>query len=299
MSEEPREFGGEPPELAEIRAALDEAEGVDARRIVLAPDDGRAVVGGSVASPEEADRALGIVEGFGVPVVDRLQVDPGLREGTERPSPAERVEPADQDEVLVGEPDMLAGPDAAITDDVARSLDDNEPLQPPDEPLFPPTPAEARRARTPGPEEPTVDADEAVDDERPAAADLTGQDLREAAAGRPLPALDPELDATQDDSGAEPAGVDELGVAPSEAEAEDRFPPPVPGTGPGAGAVGEPTTEGGPVGGEPATETGAIGADTASADPARGGSGGVQETGKPGPEAEEDPAIRDQPPADR
>jgi BON domain len=299
MSGEHWAFGTEPPELSEIRQALDDAEGVDARRVVLAADDGRAVLGGSVASAEEADRAVAIVERFGVPVVNRLQIDTALREGTERPPPAERVEPADQDEVLIGDPDMLAGPEAAITTDVARALDENEPLEPPEEPLFPPTPAEARRASRPGPEGPTVDADDAVDDQRPAAADLTAQDLREAAAGHPLPSLDPELDATQDDSGAEPTGVDELGAAPSEAAAEDRFPPLVPGTEPGPGAVGEPTTGGGPLGGVPATETGAIGADTASADPARGGSGGVQETGEPGPEAEEDPAIRDEPPSDR
>jgi hypothetical protein len=299
MSGRQRAFGTEPPGLDEIRLALDEADGVDARRVVVAADDGRVVLGGWVASAEEADRAVAAVERLGVPVVNRLQVDTALREGTGEPRPAERVQPASEDEVLIGDPDMLAGPEAAITTDVARALDENEPMQPPDEPLFPPTPAEARRASPRGPDQPTVDADEAGDDQRPAAADLTAQDLREAAAGHPLPALDPELDATQDDAGVQPSGVDELGAAPSEAAAADRFPPLVPGAEPGPGAVGEPTTGGGPLGSEPAVETGAIGADTASADPARGGSGGVQETGEPGPEAEEDPAIRDEPPSDR
>jgi hypothetical protein len=294
-----RAFGLDPPELAEIWAALDDASGVDTRRVLLAARGEAIVLGGSVGGPEEADRAVAIVSRFGVPIVDRLQIDSALREETEPPRPAEQAEPADPDEVLVGSSDMLAGPEAMITDDVARALDENVPLEPPDEPLFPPTPAEARRARTPGPEAATVDADEAADDQRPAAADLTSQDLHEAAAGHPLPALDPELDATQDDSGAEPAGVDELGAAPSEAAAEDEFPPLVPGTDPGPGAVGEPTTDGGQFGGTPATETGAVGADTASADPARGGSGGVQETGEPGPEVKDDPGIRDEPPTDR
>jgi hypothetical protein len=36
-----------------------------------------------------------------------------------------------------------------------------------------------------------------ADDRRPAAADLTEQDLREAAEGRPLPSLDPGRDATR------------------------------------------------------------------------------------------------------
>jgi hypothetical protein len=291
-------FGVEPPELAEVWAALVEDQGVDTRRVVIAVRDGALVIGGAVGSPEEVDRALSVVSGFGVSVVDRLQVDLALREDDQEPLRAERVEPADPDELLIGSADMLAGPEATITEDLTRAFDENEPLEPPEQPLFPPTPAEARRARTPTAEEPTIDADEAADD-RPAAADLTEQDLRQAAAGHSLPALDPELDATQDDSGAEPGGVDELGSAPSEADAQDEFPPRVPGTGPGPGAVGEPTTEGGPLGGTPATETGAAGSDSASADPARGGSGGVQETGEPGPQAEDDPALRDEPPTDR
>jgi hypothetical protein len=209
-SGQPRAFDTEPPDLGEVSAALDEDEGVDDRRVVLALRDGSLVVGGSVASPEEADRALLVAERFGVPVVDRLQVDPALREGTERPPPAEEAEPL-EDEVLVGGTDMPAGPDAEITDDVARSLEENEPLAPPEEPLFPPTAAGERQAVTAGRPEPDLDADEAVDDERPAAADLTEQDLREAAKGRPLPSLDPDLDATAEDPGAGPGGVDELG----------------------------------------------------------------------------------------
>jgi BON domain len=205
MSAGQREFGTEPPDPAEIWAALEDDDGIDTRRVLVAVRDEAVVLGGAVASPEEADRASSVVSSFGVPVVNRLQIDPALREGGDEPRPVEQVEPVDSDEVLVGDPDMLAGPDARITDDVARSLDENEPLEPPEDALFPPTPAETLQARTPGPEEPTIDEDEAAEDElpaaelRPAAADLTEEDLREAAAGRPLPALDPELDATQDD----------------------------------------------------------------------------------------------------
>jgi hypothetical protein len=212
MSERPREFGTEPPDLEEVSAALREDEGVDDRRVVLAMRDASLVVGGSVATREEADRALLIAERFSARVVDRLQVDPALREGVERPPAAEDAEPA-EDEVLVGGTDMLAGPGSEITDDVAGSLEENEPLEPPEEPLFPARPAEDRRSRGGGPE-PDVDADEAVDDERPAAADLTEQDLREAAEGRPLPSLDPDLDATAEDPGTGRGGVDELGDSP-------------------------------------------------------------------------------------
>lgn len=210
----PRELDAEPADLDEVTRALHDDEGVDDSRVVLAMRNDALVVGGSVASPEEADRALLVAERFGVPVVDRLQIDPALREGTGRPPLAEEIEPIDEDEVLVGSTDMLAGPDAEITDDVTRSLEENEPLEPPEEPLFPATPAEVRNARTPGRPEMDVDAGEAVDDERPAAADLTEQDLREAAEGRPLPSLDPELDATAEDPGAGPGGVDELGDSP-------------------------------------------------------------------------------------
>jgi hypothetical protein len=149
MSGRPREFDTEPPDLEEVSAALHDDEGVDDRRLVLAMRDASLVVGGSVASREEADRALLVAERFGMAVVDRLQVDPALREGAERRPPTEEAEPA-EDELLVGGTDMGSGPESEITDDVARSLEENEPLEPPEEPLFPPTPAESRRARGAG-----------------------------------------------------------------------------------------------------------------------------------------------------
>jgi hypothetical protein len=213
----PREFDTEPPGLEEIAADLHDDEGVDDRRVVLATEGDALVVGGSVATQEEADRALLIAERSGAEVVDRLQIDPALREGVEDPSRSEEVDPL-EDEVLVGSTDMGAGPDSSFTDDLQESLDENEPLDPPDEPLFPATRAEARDARPweVGEEadpDLDVDLDDVAEDDRPAAADLTEQDLREAAEGRPLPSLDPELDATaqEDDPGTGPGGVDELG----------------------------------------------------------------------------------------
>jgi len=75
----PREFDTEPPGLEEIAADLHDDEGVDDRRVVLATEGDALVVGGSVATQEEADRALLIAERSGAEVIDRLQIDPALR----------------------------------------------------------------------------------------------------------------------------------------------------------------------------------------------------------------------------
>jgi hypothetical protein len=218
----PREFDTEPPDLEEIAADLHDDDGVDDRRVVLAAEGDALVVGGSVATQEEADRALLVAERSGAQVVDRLQIDPAVREGIEEPSRAEEIEPL-EDEVLVGGTDMLAGPDTEFTDDLQASLDENEPLEPPEEPLFPSTQGEARNAEPWKVEEDAdpeldVDLDDVTEDDRPAAADLTEQDLREAAEGRPLPPLDPDLDATAEDldPATGPGGVDELGDSPRE-----------------------------------------------------------------------------------
>jgi hypothetical protein len=218
----PREFDTEPPGLEEIAADLHDDEGVDDRRVVLAAEGDALVVGGSVATQEEADRALLVAERSGAQVVDRLQIDPALREGIEEPSRGEEIEPL-EDEVLVGGTDMLAGPDTEFTDDLQASRDENEPLDPPEEPLFPSTQGEARNAEPWEVEEDAdpeldVDLDDVTEDDRPAAADLTEQDLREAAEGRPLPPLDPDLDATAEDldPATGPGGVDELGDSPRE-----------------------------------------------------------------------------------
>ena len=84
-SQRPRELDTEPPDLERVSDALYEDEGVDDRRVVLAVRNRELVVGGSVGSPEEANRALLVAERFGAPVVDRLQVDPGLHDPPNRP----------------------------------------------------------------------------------------------------------------------------------------------------------------------------------------------------------------------
>lgn len=59
------------------------------------------------------------------------------------PMDTEPASPAG-DEVLIGSTDMLAGPDAAPTEDLAEALDENEPWSPPDVPQLAPTATEQR-----------------------------------------------------------------------------------------------------------------------------------------------------------
>jgi hypothetical protein len=221
----PREFNTEPVDLDEVADALREDEGVDTRRVRLAMHDDELVLGGSVASPEEADRALDIAEQSGLPVVNELEVDPALREGAEDPCLVEEVDPA-EGELLVGGDDLRPYPDGRNDDLTGTDEDENEPMDPPDEPLFPRTPIEDRGALTPGRPAPEVDelggAEELGGDDRPAAADLTEEDLRWAAAGGRLPSLDPELDATTEERAArrglagEADQADETGEPPRE-----------------------------------------------------------------------------------
>ena len=201
-----REFNTEPVDLEEIADALRDDDGVDTRRVRLAMHDDELVIGGYVASPEEADRALDIAEQSGLPVVNELQVDPALREGIEDPDLTEGdEEELDQDELLVGDPDLAQLPrdrdEEAAAELTDTSDDENEPFDPPDEPMFPPTRDEREGGFSPVEPAPDIDADaeDLDDDERPAAADLTAEDLRGAEEGGDLPSLDPDLDATAED----------------------------------------------------------------------------------------------------
>ncbi len=193
-----REFNTAPVDLEEVADALRDDDGVDTRRVRLAMHDDELVLGGSVASAEEADRALDIAEQSGLPVVNQLQVDPALREGIEDPdlTDDDDQEPA-EDELLVGDAGLRGDPDEDLDELTDTYDDENEPFDPPDEPLFPPTRDQELGGFSPVQPAPDVDAEELGDDERPAAADLTEDDLRgaEEGGGR-LPSLDPELDAT-------------------------------------------------------------------------------------------------------
>jgi hypothetical protein len=286
--------------LERIRERLRVSIRVGDERIEVAARDDDVVLLGAVASPEEATVAGQLAEEYATSVVNELQVDRGLREEIEEPVDAEPASPAG-DEVLIGSTDMLAGPDAAPTQDLAEALDENEPWMPPDVPQLAPTATEQRGGVAPGDrlalsewEEEGGDPDDLLDEEDRAARDgrsapdLAPADLERAADGGRLPSLDPAAAAPGDPE-------TELSPAETGGWGEDMVEQ-VPGTAKGPGAVGEEEIEGGVLGGTPATETGAVGADTAPADPARDASGGVQKTAGTdrGPAAPEDRAIREE-----
>jgi BON domain len=285
--------------LEQIRERLRVSTRVGDERIEVATRDDDVVLLGAVASPEEATVAGQLAEEYASSVVNELQVDRGLREGfDEDPMDTEPASPA-EDEVLIGSTDMLAGPDAAPTEDLAEALDENEPWSPPDVPQLAPTGTEQRggvpaadRLALSEWEEAGSDPDDLLDEEDRAARDgtsapdLAPADLERAADGGQLPSLDPTAATPGGDPEAEPPAAETGGWG-------DDMVDQVPGTAKGPGAVGEPTTEGGPLGGTPALETGAIGADTAPADPAPGGVQKAAGTDR-GPGAPEDRAVREE-----
>ena len=291
----------DPDVLEQIRERLRVSTRVGDERIEVATRDDDVVLLGAVASPEEATVAAQLAEEYASSVVNELQVDRGLREGfDDDPMDTEPASPA-EDEVLIGSTDMLSGPDAAPTEDLAEALDENEPWSPPDVPQLAPTATEQRggvpasdRLALSEWEEGGGDPDDLLDEEDRAARDgvaapdLAAADLQHAADGGQLPSLDPTAATPGGDPEAEPAAAETGGWGEDMVEQ-------IPGTAKGPGAVGEPTTEGGGLGGVPALETGAIGADTAPADPARDATGGTQKMAGTdrGPSAPEDRAIRE------
>jgi len=287
--------------LEQIRERLRVSTRVDDERIEVATRDDDVVLLGAVASPEEATVAGQLAEEYASSVVNELQIDRGLRESVEEPLDTEPASPAG-DEVLVGSTDMLAGPDAAPTEDLAEALDENEPWSPPDVPQLAPTATEQRGGWAQENalalsewEDQGGDPDDLLDEEDRAARDgvsapdLAPADLERAAEGGQLPSLDP--------TAATPGGDPEAEPEPFETGTwADDMVEQVPGTAPGPGAVGEYETGGGALGGTPALETGAIGADTAPADPARDATGGVQKMAGTdrGPAAPDDRAVREE-----
>ena len=287
--------------LEEIRERLRVSTRVDDERIEVATRDDDVVLLGAVASPEEATVAGQLAEEYASSVVNELQIDRGLRESVEEPLDTEPASPAG-DEVLVGSTDMLAGPDASPTEDLAEALDENEPWSPPDVPQLAPTATEQRGGWAQENalalsewEDQGGDPDDLLDEEGRAARDgvsapdLAPADLERAAEGGQLPSLDP--------TAATPGGDPEAEPEPFETGTwADDMVEQVPGTAPGPGAVGEYETDGGALGGTPALETGAIGADTAPADPARDATGGVQKMAGTdrGPAAPDDRAVREE-----
>jgi hypothetical protein len=287
--------------LEVIRQRLRVSTRVGDERIEVATRDDDVVLLGAVASPEEATVAGQLAEEYASSVVNELQIDRGLREAVEEPLDTEPASPAG-DEVLVGSTDMLAGPDAAPTEDLAEALDENEPWTPPDVPQLAPTATEQRGGWAQENalalsewEDQGGDPDDLLDEEDRAARDgvsapdLAPADLERAAEGGQLPSLDPTAATPGGDPEAEPEPFETGSWADDMVEQ-------VPGTAKGPGAVGEYETEGGELGSVPALETGAVGADTAPADPARDASGGVQKIAGTdrGPAAPEDRAVREE-----
>jgi hypothetical protein len=291
----------DPEVLETIRERLRVSTRVGDERIEVATRDDDVVLLGAVATPEEATVAGQLAEEYATSVVNELQVDRGLREGIEEPQDTEPASPAG-DEVLIGSTDMLAGPDAAPTEDLAEALDENEPWTPPDVPQLAPTATEQRGGWAQENalalsewEDEGGDPDDLLDDEDRAARDgisapdLAPADLDQATEGGQLPSLDPTAATSGGDPEAEPEPFETGSWADDMAEQ-------VPGTAKGPGAVGEYETEGGELGSVPALETGAVGADTAPSDPARDASGGVQKIAGTdrGPAAPEDRAVREE-----
>ena len=246
--------------LEEIRERLRVSTRVDDERIEVAARDDDVVLLGAVASPEEATVAGQLAEEYASSVVNELQIDRGLRDRVEEPLDVEPASPAG-DEVLIGSTDMLAGPDAAPTLDLAEALDENEPWSPPDVPQLAPTvteqrggvAAEDRLALEAWDEAGGEPADLLDEEDRAArdgtsAPDLSPADLERVAAGGQLPSLDPTA-AGAGDPEAEPPPAETGGWGEDMVEQ-------VPGTAKGPGAVGEYETEGGELGGTPALETG-------------------------------------------
>lgn len=237
-----------------IEAALQESERIDASLVRVRPTERAIVLEGTVPSPEEADAAVLVAERLAPEVVSKLSVDSALREGITREAPGEPARQA-EDEVLLGSPDPLAGPEAEITSESEQAFSENEPWNPPEDPVLPATADEYRS--------PPVRAEgERAEPAAPAAPEIRSPD----SAGVPPP------------------------------EGADDFPPRLGDASPGEGVVGEGTSGGGGTSGTPAPESGSKGADTARSDPARSATGttaGGTGTHR-GPEAEDDPATRDE-----
>ena len=282
----------DPDTIAEIQAALQDTDRVDNRRIQVEARDNSVVLRGAVSSPEEASAATLIAESYADSVVPELQVDPNLREGVVDPRDREQAVPA-QNEILIGDTDMLSGPEPTVEPDLSKAMEENVPWDPPTEPHLAPAGAEYGGAVSEGGPEPvdTSDPDpDRVDRSDYAAADLSQEEL-ELPPER-VPSLDPEGVQPSPVAEPDPIGIDGLGASPP--EEPEPYPPQVPGTEQGLGGVGEGTAGGGGLSGEPATETGAKGSDTTAADPVRSTGGSMTDAGTSrGPQARPDEPLRE------
>ena len=132
----------DPKALDELADALERSDSVDASRIVLSvADDGVVVLRGAVATVEQADQAALLASELADDVRNELRVDVNVREditelgGREDGGADSSRRGADLATQEVG---------GDLTTDVQESLDENIPLDPPDEPVFVPTAREQR-----------------------------------------------------------------------------------------------------------------------------------------------------------
>lgn len=285
--------------VQQVRARLRVSTAVNDERIELARQGQQLVLQGAVATPEEASIALELAEEVAGDVIDDLRVDPDLRSETEDLLDGEPAGAYD-DEELIGSVDMLAGPDATFTEDLADALDNNEPWIPPDVESAAPTRLEERMAHGDTRWDSTSSWQTSPDTPR----SLGGDDARAPAslgrAASDLSAADLDAEA----HGASPpefvAGAgnesfdDSTALPPRESGTwADDMVTQVPGTARGSGAMSEAAQDGGAWGGTAAVETGAVGLDTAAADPARNTPQRDAATDR-GPESRDDAGVRDQ-----
>ena len=282
----------DPDTIAQIKSALRDADRVDERRIQVEARADAVVLRGAVSSPEEASAATLIAESFADSVVPELQVDPNLREGLIDARDSEQAIPA-ENEILIGDADMLSGPEPTVETDLNKAMEENVPWDPPTEPHLAPAGAEYGGASSEGGPAPvdTSDPDpDRVDRSDYAAADLSREEL-ELPVER-VPSLDPE--GVQPTPIAEPDPIGKDGLGATTPDEPEPFPPQVPGTEQGVAGVGEGTAGGGGLSGEPATESGAKGSDTRAADPARSTGGSMTDAGTSrGPQARPDEPLRE------
>lgn len=182
-----RNNSDDPQALDVIAEALDNAQGVDASRVILAlDDDGTVLMTGAVASAEQASEAGLVVEELSEGVRNELRIDPLLREDPTQQDAGHGEEQADSSRR--GTELAISEHGGEVVTDVQESLDENIPLDPPTEPVLVPTAAEARgifdQSQT---DEPTAEAGplsaEEADATEPSLADMTASELARTARG--------------------------------------------------------------------------------------------------------------------
>src|SRR5438105_639105 len=191
----------DPEDLLVIKQALEDSPRVDAERIdvIFAPEESAVMLVGAAGDFAEAAAAESIASQYADRVLNELRIDPWLREGIPHSGELEPTVPA-EGEVLVGAPDMLAGPEPESMTDQLEGFSDNQPWDPPEQPMLPPTAAEwaARASMGDGdvPEdEPAGEADtEGVRRTDYAAPDLTREELAMGLRGARVPSLPPDTD---------------------------------------------------------------------------------------------------------